>query len=293
MEIRINPFRCSRSALAAAVTSLTEILIKRNDDFARQNGSVLTPKDIHEHKIVTAGTATTSGPVEAPAPSPSEIFGGAAGGIPPVQTAGSGAGVNPSATVPAAPPVTSPPPPPVSTTANAGASVSPPSAGTIVNVDAACLPWDARIHSENKTINKGDGLWKKKRGVSLFDVQSVEAELRALMDMPRAPAPAAATVPPPPAVTTTVPPPPPPPPVVSTVPPPPANEPGPASITTFTQFMAFFSKLQADGVIDAASMAEFFKAKGINGAIMLSKRPDLIPSVVSELCALCGIVYAA
>ena len=46
------------------------------------------------------------------------------------------------------------------------------------NVDASGLPWDARIHSEKKTMGK-DNTWRKRRGVDPALVTSVENELRA------------------------------------------------------------------------------------------------------------------
>jgi len=45
------------------------------------------------------------------------------------------------------------------------------------------IPWDARIHSGNKTINK-DGGWKKKKGISDDIYNSVVAELKAVMSIP-------------------------------------------------------------------------------------------------------------
>lgn len=48
--------------------------------------------------------------------------------------------------------------------------------------DKTGLPWDARIHSGNKTIN-ADGSWKKRKGVSDAIVDAVTAELRATCGM--------------------------------------------------------------------------------------------------------------
>lgn len=44
-------------------------------------------------------------------------------------------------------------------------------------VDSAGIPWDGRIHSENKTTNK-DGTWRNKRGVDPAIVAQVMDELR-------------------------------------------------------------------------------------------------------------------
>jgi hypothetical protein len=59
--------------------------------------------------------------------------------------------------------------------------------------DSKGLPWDERIHSGTKGVNK-DGSWKQRRGVQEAVVTKVEAELRG-----KNPAPAAAPPPPPPA----------------------------------------------------------------------------------------------
>lgn len=76
---------------------------------------------------------------------------------------------------PAAP--TPPAPPSAPTTASAPASPTP--AGTEVFRDKAGVPWDGRIHSTGRTINEGDGLWKKKKGVSAQLVAQVTSELLA------------------------------------------------------------------------------------------------------------------
>jgi hypothetical protein len=45
------------------------------------------------------------------------------------------------------------------------------------SVDSTGLPWDERIHSSNREV-KGDGTWRKKRGVAQLLVDQVEAQLR-------------------------------------------------------------------------------------------------------------------
>lgn len=45
-------------------------------------------------------------------------------------------------------------------------------------IDTEGLPWDERIHSSTKGVNK-NGTWKAKRGVQPFVVEQVTAELRA------------------------------------------------------------------------------------------------------------------
>lgn len=56
-----------------------------------------------------------------------------------------------------------------------------------VDVDAAGLPWDERIHSSNHEKNKGDNLWRARRNVDKNLVATVEAELRAVMSIPKSP----------------------------------------------------------------------------------------------------------
>lgn len=129
-------------------------------------------------------------------PSPTQVFGGNA---PSTTAVPSSAVVESIPTAPTA--ATSgdpslnaaPPPAPLPTTGEtaptAAASAPAPS------VDAAGLPWDARIHAGTKAVN-ADGRWKKRKGVQPLDVTKVEAELRAQMAAGgAAPAPVAETVP--------------------------------------------------------------------------------------------------
>lgn len=78
---------------------------------------------------------------------------------------------------------------------------------TAADLDADGLPWDERIHSGSRKVNK-DGTWKKRKGVDDDTVASVTAELRAAVNAgteasavppPPAPGVAAPAVPPPPA----------------------------------------------------------------------------------------------
>jgi hypothetical protein len=52
-----------------------------------------------------------------------------------------------------------------------------PVASTQVELDAAGMPWDERIHSSAKSKVK-DGTWKLRRGVEEHEVQEVKAEYR-------------------------------------------------------------------------------------------------------------------
>lgn len=64
------------------------------------------------------------------------------------------------------------PPPPTISAIDALPQAPPPPAA---DVDARGIPWDARIHAGNKATTK-DGSWKRRRGVSVEDVQRIEKE---------------------------------------------------------------------------------------------------------------------
>jgi hypothetical protein len=51
------------------------------------------------------------------------------------------------------------------------------------NLDKSGLPWDERIHSSTKGFT-GNGLWRRKRGVSDSDYDYVTAQLHQLMNLP-------------------------------------------------------------------------------------------------------------
>lgn len=90
-----------------------------------------------------------------------------------------------------------------------------PNTSTPPEVDSAGYPWDARIHSANKSI-VADGTWRKKKGVDPSLVDQVQAELKPLNA-------SAADDAPPPVVETKVDDAPPPP-VVEDTPPPAAEQ---------------------------------------------------------------------
>lgn len=54
-------------------------------------------------------------------------------------------------------------------------------------IDKSGLPWDERIHASTKGFT-GDGLWRRKRGVSDSEYDGVTAQLRQLMNLPAPPA---------------------------------------------------------------------------------------------------------
>lgn len=121
--------------------------------------------------------------------------------------------------------------------------------GAPVERDANGLPWDARIHSKNRTRN-ADQTWRKAKGVDPATIAAVEQELRAVPAQPLPPppvvAPPIAGVPPMPVPqpehTAALPP-------LSTLgngaaPPPPAVDTVPPAATGPMDFPTFFQQLQ-------------------------------------------------
>lgn len=165
-----------------------------------------------------------------------------------------------------------------------------------VEVDAAGLPWDARIHSgpADKKPRNGDQTWRRKRGADDALVAQVEAELRAALGAPAAgsvPAapipPAPAPVPAPPAAIPVAPAPIPAPPVPVPTPEPAATAsispvvttaPSEAPAADFAGLMRKITARQTAGVLTIESTAALCAALGIAGIRDLVTRPDLVPS---------------
>lgn len=162
---------------------------------------------------------------------------------------------------------------------------SPTTSGGSVELDAAGLPWDARIHAKAEkgpggTKNKSDGKWRAKRGVSADEVAKVTAELRAQYPEPAAaPAPAAAAPappPPPPADVAPAAPPPPPPPAAAA----PAASEGaaPSPAQEFARVMRRVTEAQTAGKLDANTVAGIVTASGLAKLPDLIANPALIPT---------------
>lgn len=136
-----------------------------------------------------------------------------------------------------------------------------------VTVDAAGLPWDARIHSGAKS-KLANGNWKLLRGVDPALVASVEAELRGN------PQPAAAPSAPPPPVTA---------PATSTpapvAPSAPPTPPAPKPITNAAELVAaVMDKRFTTDQVNAAC-----QAVGIDNVASLLAKQDKLPEVLREL----------
>lgn len=190
-------------------------------------------------------------------------------------------------TPPPAPPAPAPLPVPLAPAPTVlAAPLSPAPAG--VDVDRHGLPWDSRIHAATKT-KVADGSWKMKKGMGSQQtyLKSVEDELRRTMAVPYNPA-ASLTPAPLPAQqpAAIVPPPPPPAPVPNQLPP--AVIPATAGVmppTDFGGFMAWIAQLIAAGRWSHAQTSEAMKAVGLDSAVGLSARPDLIPNAVQTVSA--------
>ena len=192
----------------------------------------------------------------------------------------------PETAAPLAPaPVAAPPAPPVSDTVP---FVSPPMSG--VYLDSEGLPWDARIHGENRSQTQ-NGRWKRKRNTPDDLWEQVRAELRNAMgapaphsvspDSPLAAPYAIAPASEPSAAEAFAP--------LPVAPPPPPAPPAPAvtespaaaasnAADAFTDLLARVVARQGAGEITTEQVADAAKAVGLNGIRDLMVRPDLIPS---------------
>jgi hypothetical protein len=202
-------------------------------------------------------------------------------------------------------PTAAPPAPPVETSASVApvspatpvpAAASPaPSAG--VELDKDGLPWDARIHSENKAKNK-DGSWRSRRNLDPALKATVEAELRQVMAAPLAPtaptaaapvaaAPLAATVaavPGPGGPTAEAPPAPPAPPATLATPPAQAAVDVTAA-QAFAKVMRKVTDLQAAGKMTVEDSTAICVSLGLTAVRDLINRPDLFPAFEAQVDA--------
>lgn len=167
-------------------------------------------------------------------------------------------------------------------------------------LDKAGLPWDERIHSSSKNFT-ADGSWRKKRGVTDGVVFEVEAQLRNLMGIPE-PTPAApitanpSTWPAPtprgiiqtsriPEVAQ-----------ASVPPPPPPAAPGPALVPTpadmdarqaYIKLVGSASKAMQEQKLSKEEMQVILDKYGVPTLpLLMTARPDLIPTVAMELEAI-------
>lgn len=143
----------------------------------------------------------------------------------------------------------------------------------VTDRDSAGLPWDARIHSENRAL-KADGTWRQRRNCDPALVAAVTAELLG------EPQPTVTPVPPPPppapvAVSTELP-------VVAVVAAPSPPPPPPAQAApTIKDFQALVRWANENGVAFDVMNATA-QAAGLESFAMLTKNLDMVP-VVADL----------
>lgn len=172
-----------------------------------------------------------------------------------------------------------PPPPPPATVA----AIPPAPMALVEGRDSSGLPWDARIHSSKKTVNK-DGTWKARKNIDDATVAAVTAELRAIIAT-GGPAPQQ-VVPPPPATVAAIPPPP----ATVAAPPAPANAIPPTAApagdaNTFVAVMQKISGGLSGGKLDQAKVAAALASVGLKQPLDLNTNPAQIPAVNAYLDA--------
>lgn len=215
------------------------------------------------------------------APDAAAVFGGAVAPAPLAPVAGAAA---PAPAVAPAPVVT---PAPVAAATSTPATPQPAaSPSSSVELDSAGLPWDARIHSKNKTKTQ-DGKWKKSRGVDPAYVTECETQNRAILaGSGAAPAPAAAAQPAPVAVA-------PAPVAVAPAPAPAAVAPAPAAVQpaapsvtvgdVFKRISALQAEKDANGMpihLTSAALAEALTEVGFSSITDLQRAPHLAESLL-------------
>lgn len=171
--------------------------------------------------------------------------------------------------------------------------------------DGEGLPWDRRIHSSSKARN-ADGRWRIARNITPELVESVKAELRALVAAPVAPV---AEVPPPPPPATVQPAPdvafsaavqqladtapaivaaanvPPPPPAHAATA---APTVAPETDTTllFTSLLRDAGRAVADKLITSAELTAICQSHGVANVGLLAARKELVPQIDAQFRAL-------
>lgn len=188
-----------------------------------------------------------------------------------------------------------PPAPPAQIAAVADDEDDAPEDGEgVPELDKRGIPWDARIHSSSRKINK-TGEWKRQKGLQDAQFDPIEKELLAAVaagnfqttvkaELPPTPAPPAPTPPPPPSngageIPAFL--------DKRTAPPPPVGDtpPVPAGAPTFADLMVKISPLIQHGKITHPRILELASSLGINGLPEFAKKPDMIPPMVMLLDA--------
>lgn len=175
------------------------------------------------------------------------------------------------------------PPHPVTASPSEALIAAAAEAATSVETDSTGLPWDRRIHVDSKTT-KQDGTWTSKRKLDPAFVESVTAELRALMAIPvpdtaAAVDPVAAAFGSPAAPLAAAPPPPADVPVVES----PVGELQPAGVvesaaSSFPALMKRVTERQNAKTLSTEMTMALVQSLGLTSLGDFMKRPDLIPA---------------
>lgn len=173
-----------------------------------------------------------------------------------------------------APVMTAPMPASAAPIAAAPVAPAPPAPG--VEVDAAGLPWDARIHAKSSDgpggVKIADGTWRSKRGVDTALKAQVEGQLRQVMG---APAPAAIPNAAPTQSTAS-------PSALAGVAP--AFAPSAGGIDNYVMLVQAVAGATAAGKLTQAEVDQVCVFYGMPGGLpLLVSRPDLVPSVMAHV----------
>lgn len=148
-----------------------------------------------------------------------------------------------------------------------------PETPAIPVTDAAGLPWDSRIHTESRALNK-DGTWRVRRNTDPEYYTRIVNELRAAMAAPSTPVstmPEAGSDPSAP-----------PPPVESPATAAPSAPPPPVARSFPELMQALLPKLSA-GIISQAQVDAACAGVGVPNLPALNARPDLIEPFAGQL----------
>lgn len=206
-------------------------------------------------------------------PSPAAVFAGKSPNVAPYiadAEASTTAPVDTTATTLTPPPTVAPLPhavPPESTVAH----VAPPTANHAggVEIDARGLPWDARIHSRERT-KIANGNWKNKRGTDPELIKQVETELAAVMSSAPVASPVVTPLP-------VIAPPPPGPVTIANVASP-SNE-----ALTFPLIMKKITSAVTNKLMSATQAQELSAKHNVPSPALLVNRPDLWKVISDEL----------
>lgn len=172
---------------------------------------------------------------------------------------------------------------PVAPTAPAPTAPAAPTQNSAIATDKAGLPHDKRIHSTPPSINKGDGLWRAKRGRDEIEAKRIEAELLELMKVP-APSAAVDAPKPDPAPSATAAPAP----VAPQAPTAPVAPTASAPVSTtpknLGELMVWAQAQVAAGHIASLDAVRAAAVEaGVAALPLLGTRPDLVPVVYAKL----------